>query len=385
MARSEEPIEIDYSEVVGRTYKCIDGCALCCLCQPELLPDEERVFRKDRELAEGIAAKHISSEVEGAAIKLKGSHGSCFFLENKRCRIYSQRPHFCRSFPVNVFVGWRVQLNANFSCRGIGLEGESLETAARDILSGYGASRLEQEVITAKRVFSEFVRNTRDAWVSQSFSSVRGAADSLLDNMVDELELSRVLTYAEHGRTRQNASANDIAKLVRRTEADADVEGRALIDGTELFDLPDLSLLPIYIDQSLRWRIFRLVGTEIIGYDLEEDGTIKESSRTNPSDVELLPISGEGREAMKGYLSTVNSRDCFMGHAAYLCDVEGYDYNFAQVYLGALANNALDLWWRTSFLAKLSGRDTIGGKEAKEGVVFFDMDLLDLPTIGAFI
>ena len=385
MARSEGPIDIDYSEVAGKSYKCIDGCALCCLCQPELLPDEEKTFRNDPALARGIAAKHISPEVEGAAIELKGSHGSCFFLDNKRCRIYSQRPHFCRSFPINVFVGWRVQINANLSCRGIGLDGESLEGAAREITSEYGAQRLEHEVGTAKRVFSEFVRNTRDAWISQSFSSVRGAADSLLDSMVDELELSRVLTYAEHGRTRQNASANDIAKIVRRTEADADVESRALIDGTELFDLPDLSLLPIYIDQNLRWRIFRLVGKEIVGYDLEEDGSTREFSRTNPSEVELLPITADGREAMKDYLRTVNSRDCFLGHAAYLCDVEGYEYNFAQVYLGALANNALDLWWRTSFLAKHSRRDTLGAGEVREGVIFFDMDLLDQPSIGAFI
>jgi len=385
LARNEEPLEIDYSEVVGRTYKCIDGCALCCLCQPELLPDEELIFRKNPDLAGGIAARHISPDVEGAAIKLKGSHGSCYFLENKRCRIYSQRPHFCRSFPINVFVGWRVQVSVNLSCRGIGLEGESLEKSARDIISGYGDARLQQEVVTAKRVFSDFVRNCRESWVSQSFSSVRGAASSLLNDLIDEIGLSRVLTYAEHGRTKQNAPASDIAKLIRRTEADADVEGRALVDGTELFDLPDLTLLPIYIDHDLRWRIFRLVGNDIVGYDLDEDGTIRESSRTSPSDVELLPISAEGGEAIRDYLATVNRRDCFLGHAAYLCDVEGYEYNFAQVYLGALATNALDLWWRSSFLARLSGKEVLHKSEVKEGIVFFDMDLLDLPTIGAFI
>ncbi len=74
--------------------------------------------------------------------------------------------------------------------------------------------------------------------------------------MVEELGLSRLLTYAEHGSTRQNAPATDIAKLVRRTEAEANIEERALIDGTEVFDLPDLSLLPIYIDDTNRWKIF---------------------------------------------------------------------------------------------------------------------------------
>lgn len=385
LAQGNEPLEIDYSEVDGKTYRCVDGCALCCLCQPELLPEEEAKFRSDPKLSEGMTDRHISPEVRGAAIKLRGAHGSCYFLKDKRCRIYQDRPHFCRAFPVNVFVGWRIQLNANLSCRGMGLAGENLHDVAKGILSEYGEDRLCSELGTAKSVFTEFVRNTRDTWVAQSFSSVRGAGHALADELVEELGLSRLLTYAEHGRTKQNAPATDIARLVRRTEAEADVEERALIDGTEVFDLPDLSLLPIYIDDKNRWKIFRLVGMEIVGYELSEDGSTTESSRTNPSDIELMPISPSGKTAFKEYMALVNARDCFLGHAAYLCDMDGYEYNFAQVYLGALANNAIDLWWRASFLARLAGRTDLGPEEVREGVIFFDMDLLDLPTVGAFI
>jgi len=88
---------------------------------------------------------------------------------------------------------------------------------------------------------------------------------------------------------------------------------------------------------------------------------------------------------MKAYLRLVNARDCFLGHAAYMCDMDDYAHNFAQVYMGVLASNALDLWWRSSFLAHLAGVDGIGRREVREGIVFFDMDLLDLPSIGAFI
>ncbi len=379
------PLEIDYSEVDGKSYKCIDGCALCCLCQPELLPSEEDRFRKDPRFADAIADRHISPDVEGAALKLRGAHGACYFLADKRCRIYNDRPHYCRSFPINVFVGWRIQLNVNLSCRGIGLEGENLGVVSRDIIANYGERRLSSELDSAKGVFTEFVKNTRDAWVAQSFSSVRGAGNSLSDELVDELGLSRILAYAERGRTKQNAPPNEIAKIVRRTEPDADLEERALIDGTELFDLPDLSLLPIYIDDKNDWKIFRLVGKEIVGYSLSEDGRTEEFSRTEPSEVELLPITAPGRVAFKNYLAIVNSRDCFLGHAAYLCDMEGYEYNFAQAYLGALANNALDLWWRASFLAKLNGKIELDAHEIREGIIFCDMDLMDLPTIGAFI
>lgn len=379
------PLEIDFSEVEGLTYRCLDGCALCCLCQPELLPKEEAEFRNRPDLAEAIADKHISPDVRGVGLKLKGGHGSCHFLDEKRCRIYERRPHFCRMFPVNIFLGWKVQVNVNMSCRGIGMPGQRLRGLAEESLGDYSSAWLAAELVTAKNVFASFVKNTMAMAVSQSFSSVRGAAKAAEDELTDRAGLSRVMTYAEFGRTRQNASARDIVREVRRTEPEADIEERALADGTELFDLPDLSLLPIYIDQDLNWRVYRLVGKEVVGYLLSEDGGTEEFSRVGPGEVEMLPISHPGRSALKQYLRVVNARDCFLGHAAYLCDADGYEFNFAQAYLGALANNAIDLWWRASFLAHMDGKTEIGPREVREGIVFFDMDLLDLPTIGAFV
>lgn len=385
MASPHENLEMDFSEVEGKSYGCIDGCALCCLCQPELLAHEEREFRADTRLRESIADTHISPEVRGAALKLQGKHGACHFLKGKRCGIYQNRPHFCRAFPINIFVGWRIQVNANLSCRGMGGGGESLETLARTVLADYENAELGAELKAARAVFAEFEANARGAKVSQSPNSVRGAADALMDDLTDELGLSRTLTYAEHGRTRQNVPAADIARFARRADASADVAERAMIDGVELFDLDDLSLLPVYIDEALQWRIFQLRGKDIVGLDLGENGKTVETSRTDPSSVQLLPLAEGGRRAFKEYLRLVNRRDCFLGHAAHLCDLESYEYNFAQVYVGAMANNALDLWWRASFLAGLRGLDQLGARELREGIVFFDMDLLDLPTIGAFI
>lgn len=385
MSRPQPDLEIDYTEVKGKTYSCIDNCALCCLCQPELLPDEAIRFRGDPVLAQGVAERHISPEVKGTALKLRGAHGACHFLANKRCKIYDLRPHFCRLFPVNVFVGWRIQLLTNLSCRGMGLPGSNLQEEAEKIIADYGRAELSEQLDHAKKVFADFVRNCRATGVAQSFSSLRSAADSLMDELTDELGLSRVLTYAEHGRTRQNASPTDIARLARRSDAVADIQERALMDGTELFDLPDLSLLPIYIDEGMVWKIFELKEKRIVGYVLAEDGTTDEFVRIDPNEVELLPFEEQGRRLLGEYLSTINSRDCFLGHAAYLCDMDDYEFNFAQAYLGAMANNALDLWWRSSFLAGLDGREELGAKEIRNGIVFFDMDLLDLPTIGAFI
>ena len=383
--RDDPAPEIDLSELRGRTYKCIDACALCCLCQPELLPDEERAFRADPKLAAGISESHISPDVEGAAIGLKGRHGACHFLSDRRCTIYDRRTHYCRSFPLNVFVGWRVQVNVNLSCRGVGLPGEDLTVLGERLAAGYGSERLSKEVASANDVFTQFVRNTRDAGVAQSFTSVRGTVELLEDELTEPIGLSRAMTFAEHGNPRESSSAGDIVRRVRQTEAEADISERALMDGVELFDLPDLSLLPVYVDQELRWKIFKLVGKEIVAYDLHEDGRTVETCRIDPPSIDLLPMNDGGRSAMREYLRVANARDCFLGHGAYLCDLEGYEYNFAQAYLGAAANNTIDLWWRASLLARIAGRDDLGPQEIREGIIFFDMDLLDLPTIGAFI
>jgi Fe-S-cluster containining protein len=385
LAGQNDPLETDFSEVMGRSYRCIDKCALCCLCQPELLPREESRFRADPLLRDSVVESHISPEVRGAAIKLRGQHGACHFLSGRRCTIYQDRPHFCRAFPVNIFVGWRIQVNANLSCRGIGLEGERLEQLARTVLQDYERSELEKELKDAREVFSEFLDNTRRAKVAQSTGSLRDAGSVVIEDLADEVGLSRALTYAEHGRTRQNTGARDIVRLVRQSEASSDIEELAVMDGAELFDLEDLSMLPVYVDRKLNWNVFRLQGETIVGYRLSEDGSVEETSRTVPGSVHLMPMTASGRRAFEDYLRTVNGRDCFLGHAAHLCDMEGYGYNLAQVYLGALANNALDLWWRASFLAGLAGTDRLGSQEIMEGVVFFDMDLLDLPTIGAFV
>mgnify|MGYP002387411688 CR=1 FL=1 len=382
---TDEGPEVDLSEVDGLTYTCLDGCALCCLCQPELLPEEERAFRSDPSLSAGIAERHISSDVDGAAIRLQGAHGACHFLRQRRCSIYPRRPHYCRAFPLSVFSGWRIQLNANLSCRGIGLPGEDLAASGRALLDGFGREGLADELQASKEVFVEFSRNTRDAKVAQSVPSVRDAASALMEDFADELGLSRILTYAESGRTRQNSSAQDIARRVRDTHPEADVHELGVSVGTELFDLPDLSYLPIYVGEDLGWRIFQLKGEEVVGYRLDEDGRTEESSRTDPSEVAMLPMTAAGRDALTTYLRLVNGRDCFVGHAAHLLDEDGYSYNFAQAYMGALATTAVDLWWRASFLAHQAGATDLDGRWVREGIVFFDMDLLDQPTIGAFL
>jgi hypothetical protein len=66
--------------------------------------------------------------------------------------------------------------------------------------------------------------------------------------------------------------------------------------------------------------------------------------------------------------------------------MDDYDYEdpWPNVYGGVLSTSVLDLLWRTSLLsAFFPGMKD--GERMREGIIFYDMDRLDAPTLGAFI
>ena len=72
--------EVDYSEVTGRKVDCPSECGMCCLCQPEVLPEERAFFRKN--YPEHLVK--IDAKPPYFALALKKGHGSCVFLQNRR-------------------------------------------------------------------------------------------------------------------------------------------------------------------------------------------------------------------------------------------------------------------------------------------------------------
>ncbi len=84
------------------------------------------------------------------------------------------------------------------------------------------------------------------------------------------------------------------------------------------------------------------------------------------------------------YLRVLNSRDSMLGYAYYLVDAYGYEDPVANTYFGMMATTALDLLWRSSLLAYIQ-RGGLDKNGVMEGIISYDMDRLDAPTIGAFI
>jgi hypothetical protein len=52
--------------------------------------------------------------------------------------------------------------------------------------------------------------------------------------------------------------------------------------------------------------------------------------------------------------------------------------------MGVLSTSMLDMIWRASLIAHVKGTK-LDGDGVREGIIYYDMDRLDGPSIGAFI
>jgi hypothetical protein len=118
---------------------------------------------------------------------------------------------------------------------------------------------------------------------------------------------------------------------------------------------------------------------------LGDDGGLKVVRRLPMSDIHLKPIEKSGEAVMAGYARELIRRDLTYGYACYLTDLEQSDESFLKIYIGTLGTLLLDYWWRCSMVSAFEGGGTIDRTAAMEGIVAYDMDYLDFPSLGGFI
>lgn len=158
----------------------------------------------------------------------------------------------------------------------------------------------------------------------------------------------------------------------------------AMETGLESLAAEDTFSTPVYCDPQGAWSIFVSQDHELDLHQMDHEGRITRLRGIVPRRVPLLVPEGEGKKLFIDYLSLLNRRDSVLGYAYYLIDDYGYDDSLSNVYYGALATSALDLLWRSSLLAYIWGRK-LDLEGMREGIIFYDMDRLDAPTIGAFM
>lgn len=386
-------MEIDTAELRGKAFRCIDGCGLCCLCQPELLPRETQYFLSAEQLRKSVTRSSIDSSKR--AISMFPSGGPCTLLRDRKCTVYGKRPHFCRSFPVHTHLMWRVQLTADMTCRGVWRAWQGTVPDGYEDLESYGlrelhtchTAKLESELREAAEVYRSFVDNCGESGVWTDHVSMRYSAGELIrQGYFSSISgMGRILDAAESSR---DGGADFMSALktvgAERGAAAASAVMEELLD--EILSIDRIDEMPVFVDGKLGWHLFRRGTGKPDGVSklrLGDRGGASEEEEfvLNLKDV---AVSESGEVPIAEFASLTNSRDVFLGFVYYLTDDADYDSDVYTTYVENLAVTQLDLIIRSA-LANPASAGRLGRNEIADGIVFIDMDIHDAPTIGSVI
>ena len=367
--------EVDYSELIGKKVECPEQCGMCCLCQPEVLPEERAFFRTEYPQ---FLVKSKGPEPY-FALALKKGRGSCVFLENRRCKVYDHRTAYCRQFPYHLYSGDRIQVELDLSCRGAWYgTGNDAVSEAKDLVAR-AEKRIERSLKESREVYKEFMANCREAGVYQDPSLLRMTVSENLSMFADPAYLSRILDMS------QIEPVMSLSGLVPESRPDMEALEEAGMElAMDSMSSEDPLSVPVYCDPEWNWNMFMAVDGKIEWMVMDDEGELHHKAFADASDIRLKMPDDSGRDVLIDYVRTLNGRDSFMGSVFALMDQNGYEDDMANSYFGCMAVTVLDLLWRMSMLDHFMGTGC-GAEGMKEAIIFYDMDRLDAPTIGGFV
>ncbi len=367
--------EVDYTDLAGRLVECPPECGMCCLCQPEILPEERQWFRRNHPKCM-VRTRGLDPYT---AIALKKGRGSCVFLNGRRCEIYENRTAYCRQFPFHLYAGDRLQVELDLSCRGAWTgRGASAMDEARALVAA-ADSRITEAMSQSRAVYSEFYANCREAGVMSDPSGLRMSVSENLGMFADPGYLSRIMDLVQ---LEPRVSIRGI-----RPEPSPDMkslEEAGMESAMESMSSQDPLSVPVYCSPDWNWNMFMAVDGTIEWMVMDDDGELHHRMFAEQEDIRLRFPDEAGAEVLRSYVSTLNGRDSFMGSVFSMMDENGYEDDMTNSYYGSMAVTVMDLLWRMSMLDHFMGTG-VGAEGVREAVIFYDMDRLDAPAIGAFV
>ena len=266
---------LDLSELSGRKFVCLDECQLCCLCQPELLEDEERFFKRnfpDRVVGRRTPHRHT-------ALVMKPGGGPCTFLDGGRCTVYQQRPHYCRAFPFHVHLSDRAQVELDLSCRGIwGDRGEDATLFALELVEE-NRERIARGLEDSHEVYEQFRANCADAGLDPTPSVLRKALEPKIALASDLLYLGRLLDLSVED---EEMILPDEFETVEKGRIE-ELRQAAMETSMDSLSSMDPTSSPVYCDEAGRWKVFMASDRELDLYEMEKDGRRAGSRRSSPN------------------------------------------------------------------------------------------------------
>lgn len=368
--------DVDYSEVAGKKAECLEGCGMCCLCQPEVLPPERPFFKKNYP-HDILRTKGPDSYI---GLALKKGRGSCVFLDkNRHCRVYDHRTTYCRQYPYHLYVSDRVQVELDLSCRGLWTGKGNDALAEAKALVAAAEQRIDEAAKEASAVYEEFYSNARAAGVMADSSVLRMTVSERLSDFGDLGFIAKLLALSE--------SDSRMALPASAPGAEYDLPGlndAARETAMESLSSEDPVNLPVYCAEDLSWNFFSAKNGRITRLILDDKGDFSPAGEVSANDIRIREPDAEGKKILTDYIQVLNGRDSFLGSVYWLIDANGYIDDMANAYYGCLATAVLDILWRAALLDRFFGTG-FGARGMREAVIFYDMDRLDAPAIGAFV
>ncbi len=366
---------VDYSEVKGKLVECFPECGMCCLCQPEVLPDERDFFKSN--YPKSVVKTRPPESYIGLALK-KG-RGSCVFLNGRKCDVYANRPAFCRQFPFHIYAGEKISVELDLSCRGAWSGNGTDAEAEAKILVEAAKSRIVPAFRESRQVYEEFYKNCMNAGIMGDHTAIRSAVSVSLSKFTDLACLGRILDLSE---SYDMMSVLEVQPDLKADMQELDEAARIAALGSLSSDDP-LSV-PVYCDGEWNWNMFMADGDSIEWMIMDDEGELHHKAFASASKIPLKPIDDGGRDVLAKYISLLNRRESFLGNVYSNIDSWGYEDYMSNAYYGTMAVSVIDLLWRASMLDHFMGTG-MGADGIKEAIIFYDMDRLDAPAIGAFI
>ena len=247
--------QVDLSELEGRKFTCVDGCGLCCLCQPELLEQEVPYFRKNypnRLVAKRQPHRHF-------ALSMKKKVGSCSFLNDRRCDVYNVRPHFCRQFPFHIHVGTRVQVELDMSCRGVWLDkGDDCATLGAQMVAENDRP-IKQAFPQSSEVYRQYYRNCMDMECDCRPQELR---DELAPRLGKFNDLNFIASLLEASAEEEELDLQTLKVQDMDSKKLLELEEAAMEAAKDSLGTADPFDAPIYCAEDNVWNIFPLRGRE---------------------------------------------------------------------------------------------------------------------------
>lgn len=374
----------DFSEVDRLTFTCIPGCGFCCTCSPGLVEDEPTVLGRDPVVGPLV----VERENGTLGLALGGGKVACTFLQDdRRCGIYEKRPSVCRTFPFHVHLGERIQVNGNLGCPGLWGEAttpdsdprEAAGPMARNALERLLGPGLRKEYEQAQRTYAEFRRRTESLGTHASATRVADAYQPHLATLTTRRGFENWFALLAPCEVDLANLAADLPAQIPEVGA-LDLMNDIAAETLEL----DQRKLPAYVDEDRRtWVSVKFADGAFTWYVYDAKRDLVPSGTVDLEDLDPFALTPGARAVVHRYLEGLLDRDHTYGYAAKIVDAMEYQVDVAAAYGRVLADAAGNVLLRAALIAHRKGLSAITETEARQGVMFYDMAFLGMPTIGA--